>query len=212
MQMNQQITFLSDGGDSVREVQLYLNPQAEHLLDWFHITMRLTVMKQMAKSLKPAEDECEEGPSEEPELSEETLKEIKSIKWFLWHGNVVRALDCINEVEDLVACSQKSEETSKLKKAIDEFHTYIENNTERIPNYGERRRNGEKISTAFVESTVNQVTSKRMVKKQQMRWSLRGAHLLLQIRTRELNGDLRSTFDRWYSGCDQETEKLEMVP
>ena len=28
-----------------------------------------------------------------------------------------------------------------------------------------------------------------MVKKQQMRWSQRGAHLLLQIRTRVLNGD-----------------------
>ncbi len=25
------------------------NPQAEHLLDWFHLTMRLTVMGQMAK-------------------------------------------------------------------------------------------------------------------------------------------------------------------
>jgi hypothetical protein len=30
MQMNQQITFLSDGGDTVRDLQLYLNPQAEH--------------------------------------------------------------------------------------------------------------------------------------------------------------------------------------
>ena len=29
--MNQQVTFLSDGGDTVRELQLYLNPQAEHL-------------------------------------------------------------------------------------------------------------------------------------------------------------------------------------
>ena len=37
MQMNQQVTFLSDGGDTVRELQLYLNPQAEHLLDWFHL-------------------------------------------------------------------------------------------------------------------------------------------------------------------------------
>src|SRR6266571_2205535 len=50
-QMNQQITFLSDGGDTVRDLQLYLNPQAEHLLDWFHVTMRLTVMHQTAKSL-----------------------------------------------------------------------------------------------------------------------------------------------------------------
>jgi hypothetical protein len=40
MQMNQEITFLSDGGDTVRDLQLYLDPQAEHLLDWFHVTMR----------------------------------------------------------------------------------------------------------------------------------------------------------------------------
>jgi hypothetical protein len=26
----------------VRELPLYLNPQAEHLLDWFHVAMRLT--------------------------------------------------------------------------------------------------------------------------------------------------------------------------
>ena len=112
---------------------------------------------------------------------------IKRIKWFLWHGNVVRALDSIEEVEDLAMCAQAGEESSRLQKAIDEFHTYIENNVERIPNFGERRRNREKVSTAFVESTVNQVISKRMVKKQQMRWSRRGAHLLLQVRTRELN-------------------------
>ena len=29
---------------------------------------------------------------------------------------------------------------------------------------------------AFVESTVNEVISKRLVKKQQMRWTKRGAH------------------------------------
>ena len=37
LQMNQQIEFLSDGGDTVRDVQLYLSPEAEHLLDWFHL-------------------------------------------------------------------------------------------------------------------------------------------------------------------------------
>ena len=41
---------------------------------------------------------------------------------------------------------------------------------------------------------------KRMVKKQQMRWSQRGAHLLLQIRTRVLNGDWEETFRQWYPG------------
>jgi hypothetical protein len=36
-QLNQQITFLSDGGDTIGDLQLYLNPQAEHLLDWLHV-------------------------------------------------------------------------------------------------------------------------------------------------------------------------------
>src|SRR5882724_5902863 len=31
LQMNQQLTFLSDGGDTVRDLQLYLSPEAEHL-------------------------------------------------------------------------------------------------------------------------------------------------------------------------------------
>ena len=44
MQMNQTITFLSDGGDTVRDLQFDLSPLAKHLLDWFHVTMRITVM------------------------------------------------------------------------------------------------------------------------------------------------------------------------
>jgi hypothetical protein len=44
------------------------------------------------------------------------------------------------------------------------------------------------------------VISKRMVKKQQMRWSPRGAHLLLQLRTHVLDGDLATDFARWYPG------------
>ena len=43
MQMNQQVTLLSDGGDPVRLLPLYLNPQAEHLLDWCHVAMRVEV-------------------------------------------------------------------------------------------------------------------------------------------------------------------------
>jgi hypothetical protein len=49
-----------------------------------------------------------------------------------------------------------------------------------------------------VESTVNQVISKRMVKRQQMQWSQRGAHLLLQCRTRVLNEELEEIFRGWY--------------
>ena len=83
-------------------------------------------------------------------------------------------------------------------KGVEELRIYVERNRQFIPNYGERYRNGERIASGFVESAVNQVVSKRMVKRQQMAWSQRGAHLLLQIRTRVLNEEWEDSFRRWY--------------
>ena len=74
-------------------------------------------------------------------------------------------------------------------------------------NYGERYRSGERISSAFVEATVNAVVSKRFAKKQQMQWSRCGAHLLLQARTKTLDGTLRSTFERWYPGLANDNDQ-----
>ena len=68
------------------------------------------------------------------------------------------------------------------------------------PNYGERYRFGEPISTATAEAIVRQVISRRTVSKQQMRWSPCGTHLLLQVRTCGLNDDLNAGFARRYPG------------
>jgi hypothetical protein len=54
---------------------------------------------------------------------------------------------------------------------------------------------------------VNQVMSKRMAKKQQMQWSRRGAHLLLQVRTGVLNEDLEECFRAWYPGFRPQPQK-----
>jgi hypothetical protein len=70
-------------------------------------------------------------------------------------------------------------------------------------NYGDRYLNGETISTAFVESTVNEVISKCFVKKQQMRWTKEGAHRLLQVGIHVLNDELRQTFCRWYPEMEE---------
>jgi hypothetical protein len=94
---------------------------------------------------------------------------------------------------------------------VREFDSYLRANTGCIPNYGERRRAGETISTAFVESTVNQVISKRMVKNQQMRWTPQGAHLLLQIRTRVLNDQLAGDFRRWYPNFTHTTDQQKLA-
>jgi len=185
MQMNQLVTFLTDGGGDVRELPLYLNPQAEHLIDWFHITMRLTVMGQMAKGLGG-------------DTAVEVAEELERLKWFLWHGNVFRALQVVEDLEVDLDAEEAAPAQRKLRRTVVEFGGYIRANAKWIPNYGERYRAGEAVSNAFVESAGNQMVSKRMVKKQQMRWTPKGAHLLLQVRTRVLNDELGDAFRRWY--------------
>jgi hypothetical protein len=88
----------------------------------------------------------------------------------------------------------------KFVRAAHEFAVYIRSNTASLINYGERYRAGERISSCLAESSVNAVISKRFAKRQQMQWTKRGAHLLLQIRRRALDGTLRPLFERWYPG------------
>lgn len=124
---------------------------------------------------------------------------MESVKRLLWHGNVDEALERLANLRmDLDLMRRHTAPTEKLALGVAEFETYIRNNQDSIPNFGERYRQGETISTAFVESTINQVVSRRFVKLQQMHWTLRGAHLLLQTRTKVLNQELEGIFRRWY--------------
>jgi hypothetical protein len=191
LQMNQTVTFMSDGGETVRDLQYYLSPHAEHLLDWFHITMRLTVMQQMIKGLPNML--LLQNPPLDP------AHDLERLKWFFWHGNVLTALQVVDDLVMDLECLD-SAETSKLLKTLREFAGDIRANQSFIPNYGDRYRYGELLSTSFVESTVNHVLSKRFVKKQQMRWTKQGAHFLLQVRLQVINQDWASTFERWYPG------------
>lgn len=210
MQMNQQVIFFSDGGDDVRNLQLYLNPQAEYVLDWFHVTMHLTVLGQLAKGIAlrtEAKDKkkAQRGFAEEPSPSVPTIDELEHqlerIKWYLWHGNAFRALQIGEDLEeDLNLLEEKNGPIQKMLQAVREFNGYITANEHYIVNYGDRYRNGETVSTAFVESTVNEVISKRFVKKQQMRWTKEGAHHLLQVRIQVLNDELQQSFCHWYPG------------
>ena len=182
LQMNQQVVFLSDGGDTVRDLPHYLSPEFEHLLDWFHITMRLTVMGQMVKGMMTELKPGDTYPEIAPVLAD-MERHLESLKWKLWHGNVPHALQRIDDLDDdLERLEENPANKKKMLKAVKEFRSYIWANQSFIPNYGDRYRHDETISTAFVESTVNYVVSKRFVKKQQMRWTQRGTHLLLQIR------------------------------
>jgi hypothetical protein len=129
----------------------------------------------------------------------DTSKQLESVKHLLWHGNTEEALErLVNLIMDLSLIQARSPAAEKVATGVSDFETYIRNNCEFISNFGERYRQGETISSAFVESTINQVISRRFVKKQQIAWTLRGAHLLLQTRTKVLNNELDDVFRNWY--------------
>ncbi|MDM0053771.1 hypothetical protein [Variovorax sp. J22R115] len=88
----------------------------------------------------------------------------------------------------------------QIRKLTLELLGYLRNNADSLPNYARRYRAGRRISGAFVESAVSQIIDKRMSKSQQMRWNPRSAHMLLQVRVRVIDGQLRNDFARWYPG------------
>src|SRR5215831_18518837 len=202
LQMNQEITFLSDGDDKLRELPLEMSPKATHILDWFHLTMKLTGLEQYGKGLV----QCEGA------LGEEIREQIARLKWSLWHGQVDKALGKIDDLASSIApFSETYARFNHLVKALSALRTYIVNNRHLIPNYGQRYHHGEAIATGFVESTINQVVSKRFCKKQQMQWSKPGAHLLLQTRVKTLDGELGAIFKRWYPDMDLEGEEMPVA-
>jgi hypothetical protein len=141
LQMNQQVVFLSDGGDTVRDLQMRMSPQAEHVLDWFHVTMRLTLMRQLAIGLTnavlPVRSDLEtagDGDDDEALIASELIPHLTSLKWNLWHGNVRRALDLVDDLGfNVESLSKRSDNANKLARMLREFRGYIYANRAFIP-------------------------------------------------------------------------------
>lgn len=191
LRSDEPITFLSDGGDTVRQTQTGFGPRGEYVLDWFHIGMRFQNLTQLAKGLQEADD----SPK-----CEAILKDIEGAKWHLWHGCAYRAIQRLESLTWDLDAMPDGQAKTKLAAKLEDCLTYIDNNQRFIVNYGERFRHGDPIASGFVESAVNQVVAKRFVKQQQMRWSDQNAHRLLQVRTAVLNHQLRRHFRNWYPG------------
>jgi hypothetical protein len=113
------------------------------------------------------------------------VRALDRLKWCLWHGKVSHALPVTPSVAtDLEAAIAHMGDglARQCLNAVEECRMSIENTRGFIPHDGERDRQGERISTGVVASTVKQGVRKQMVKPPQLVGSQRGTPLL-QIRT-----------------------------
>lgn len=162
MKPHQKMDFLSDGADNLRKLQTYLNAESTHILDWFHVTMRLTLLNQYVLGMLKVDNK----------IGNNLQELMASIKWNLWHGKVGEALQKAEEIQEyLQEHKEHKEQKHKYEKlkAFDnyanQFHAYISNNRHFIVNYSDRYYYEETITTSFIESTVNYVIAKRFSRK-----------------------------------------------
>lgn len=119
------------------------------------------------------------------------MEDVAAVRWRLWNGQTDRAIEVIDRMfHDLKENEQSSSAIVPLRGGLFNLRTYTEQNRCSIANYGARYSEGKRIASRADEASVNTLVARRMVKKQQMRWSEGGANLLLQVRIALANGDL----------------------
>jgi hypothetical protein len=88
-----------------------------------------------------------------------------------------------------------------LSRALRDLVLYLKFNRDSLPSYRKRYRADPPIPTGWVESTVNEIIAKRMVKKEQMRWNQFTIQPFLTGREHVLNVTLEQAFSTWHTGC-----------
>jgi hypothetical protein len=129
------------------------------------------------------------------------ITEVDRLHWRIWNGKAKNARKSIDRIRAVMhhfrgeAGPRKSIPPSrKLWTALRELDSYLTGQSAWLVNYAERHRAGLRVGTSITEGTANFLVNRRMNKSQQMRWSRRGADLLLQVRCAIYNGTLGSEF------------------
>ena len=178
------VTILSGGADGPRSLgEAACVGPTRRVLDWFHLAMRIQHVAQAAKGW-PADTPGERGDGAR------LADAVERIRCRLWHGQVRRALDLIGETLTWLegmgeAAPVAASKVTALSRGLE---AYVSGRADLISDYAEARRRREPISTAATESTAQWLLHRRMGAGQQMRWSPRGAHRMLKVRTAVANG------------------------
>jgi len=119
--------------------------------------------------------------------------EVERLRWRTWNGKAKDARVTLERIRTLLPAFE-GEPARKLKRALDAVDRYLRSQSAHLVDYADRHRAGLRVGTSLTEGTANFLVNRRMAKSQQMRWSRRGADLLLQVRCAIYNGALGPGF------------------
>jgi hypothetical protein len=129
------------------------------------------------------------------------VAEVERLHWRIWNGKAQNARLTIERIRTVMPVfkGEGGHRTTgvpshKLWRALHEVDAYLSSQSTWLVNYARRYRAGLRVGTSMTEGTANFLVNRRMNKSQQMRWSRRGADLLLQVRCAVYNGALGSGF------------------
>jgi len=187
-------TVLCDGDAGLWRLQREALPDATIVLDWWHAAVRFEHALQAARGLGAG--------TADTHLADEAVRGLERAKWRLWHG---RWPGCRRKLAALCRWTERKHVRDlagigRLQQRASELLGYLECNEAALVPYAARRRRGEPISTAFVESAVGEIIAKRMNKKQQMRWNRATVQPFLDVRTAVLNDTLEDAFRHRHPG------------
>jgi hypothetical protein len=189
-----QLTGFTDGCPGLRSILAAAGVAKPPILDWFHIAMRLQHLTQIAGGLS-TDDPVRAA------AKAVIVEEVERLRWRLWNGKAKDAKISIDRIRKVMHPFQgepgrrRSDAPSrKLWTALAKLNGYLCGQSTWLVNYAERHRAGLRVGTALTEATANFIVNRRMNKSQQMRWTRRGADLLLQVRCAVYNGTLGSGF------------------
>ena len=193
-----ELTILSDGADGPRSLgeAASIGPTC-HVLDWFHLAMRI---QHVAQAVKGWPDITNRDRQDGALFADA----VEHVHWRPWHGQVQRALDLIGDtvaaLDAIAAVGSAARATAgKVAALLRGLETYAAGQAAMTIDYAAERHDAEPISTAPTESAVQWLLHRRMAASQQMRWSPRGAHMMLRVRTAVANG----TFERGYAVAER---------
>jgi hypothetical protein len=197
------LTAFTDGCPGLRRILAKAGVTEAPILDWFHIGMRLQHLEQIAGGLS-ADDPARAA------AKAVIVEEVDRLHWRLWNGKAKDAQISIDRIHAVMhhfqgehAQRKSIAPSRKLWAALHALDGYLSGQSNWLVNYAERHRAGLRVGTAITEGTANFLVNRRMNKSQQMRWSRRGADLLLQVRCAVYNGTLGSGFgQRFYPAND----------